>query len=332
MVKAVKGDPSAKSQGTSVDASVGKVAPKKEAPKQTPDFVEAIKKGFKAPWKHKSLWFYGVLLTLFAGGGSSFSNSNSFPQNSPSDMGKVTDFIKSVPVSVWLIIGAISAFLIIVFTILGLIVGSWSLAAIINGNVKIDKGEDITRKEIGKTGKAPVWGLIKLNFFLPVAITLVIAAVASIFVVLAVIMGQPAGMIFGVIVGLLALLALIPFLVYFGIVWVMAARFVVVEGQKTFESISSARKLLKGNFWMTFLLSLVAGFISGCGGCLGSIVFIIFLIATIGFAIGKMFIVAAVMGVFALAGLVILLIVSGYFTAFTESTLTIWWLDLKKLK
>jgi len=67
----------------------------------------------------------------------------------------------------------------------------------------------------------------------------------------------------------------------------MAARFVVAEGQKTFESIGSARKLLKGSWWMTFLLSFITGIISGCGGCLGSIIFIIFLAAGIGFIIAK---------------------------------------------
>jgi hypothetical protein len=309
---------------------VVKEAPKKVAPKATPDLAKVIEKGFKAPWKHKALWFYGVLLVLFAGGGS--YNTSSWGQNNGADMTKGLEAFKSVPVSVWVTMAVIGSVLVLALAILGLIIGSWSLAAIINGNVKLEKGEDITRKDIGKTGKGPIWGLIKLNFFLPMLITLAIIAAVAVVVVLSMVMGQPAGIIFGVTLGIVALLALIPALVYFGIVWIMAARFVVVEGKGALDSISAARELLKGNFWMTFLLSLVAGFIAGMGGCVGSILFFIFVLATVGFAIAKLYVVAAIMGILALAGLVVLITVAGYFKAFTESTVTIWWLDLKKIK
>jgi len=71
-----------------------------------------------------------------------------------------------------------------------------------NGNIRLENGEEITRHDIGQTGKAPVWGLIKLNFFLPLAAVLALSAATAVLVVLGVMMGKPVGIIFGVTIGI----------------------------------------------------------------------------------------------------------------------------------
>ena len=219
---------------------------------ETPNFTETIEKAIKRPWKHRALWFYGILLALFAGG-SSFSNSNWKGDRGGTDFLHLKDAASSVPVAVWIVLGSVFGIIALVFAILALIIGSWSLAAIINGNVLLEKGKEITRKEIGHTGKMTVWGLIKLNFFIPVGIFLTIILYAGIITAISLFMGNPAGIVFGVAIGTISVLILIPLLIYFGIVWVMAARFVVVEGVRPLVALSESRKLLKGNFWMTFL-------------------------------------------------------------------------------
>lgn len=289
--------------------------------KQSPDLAAIIKKSFSYPWKHKAFIFYGVLLAIF-GGYSGGSSNWSLPTAPSSDLPT-----PSVNVPVILFVTLVVILVLALFSI----IAGWALSAIIKGTVAVENGEQITRKMIGKTGREPVWGLIKLYFLIPFGIFLIALLILTPVVLLLMALGQ-AGMVVGVILFILLIIALIPVLVYFGIIWFVAARYVALENKKVFESISSARKLIKGSFWITFLYSFISGVISGLGGCVGSIVFVIFLIATIGLIAVQAYIAAVITGVLTFAGFIILLIVAGYFRAFQETGYTLWWLDLKKIK
>lgn len=65
---------------------------------------------------------------------------------------------------------------------------------------------------------------------------------------------------------------------------------------------------------------------------MGAILFVVFLIMTIGFAAAGWLAAAVIVGLFAFVGLIVLIIVAGYFRAFNETAITLWWLDLKKNK
>lgn len=228
-----------------------------------PDFESTIERSFKAPWKHKALWFYGILLAIFAAGGSLPNLGDSADEK---QMQKVGNSLSSVPVQTWIIIGAVVAVVVLTFVVIGLIVSSWSQAALVNGAILLNEGKDFTRKEIGQTGKGPVWRLIKLNFFIPLLIILAILIYSGLILGVSLVIGGEIGGIFGIVLGIASILVIVPFLIYYGIVWLMASRFVVTEEIGAFQSLKKAQDLLKGNFWMTFLLSLVANLISGVGG------------------------------------------------------------------
>ena len=112
----------------------------------------------------------------------------------------------------------------------------------------------------------------------------------------------------------------------------MACRFIVAKDQETIQSIKLARQLIKNNFWITFAYSFVSRAIMGFGSCMGSIIFIIFLILLIVSIFSGNTIAIIILGLLTLVTLLFYLIVAGYFCAFNETGITIWWNDLKRLK
>lgn len=294
------------------------------------DFGATLTRALKYPWKSKALWFFGVL-ALLAGGGSGASYNSGTGGNSISQatLKNVTNLFSKPG---FITVVAIVVVIIVVLVILAIIVGNWGLVAIIKGTLKLENGQTITRKEISKTGKKPVWGLIKINFLLPIGFAISVIIVFILGFLLFSNIPKPIGPAVGIVLAILFILALIVFVFYLSIIWPFAGRTVVVEDKKIFEAISSARKTVKGHFWLTFAYILVTYIINLAGSCLGSILFIISVVLTVGFVVSKIYVGAVIAGVFALFAFALLVLVAGYFKGFSESGLTIWWNSLKKLR
>lgn len=285
---------------------------------------EVLSKSFKYTKDNKALWFYGVLLAIFSGGGGNFSNYQVDEKDA--------NFFSNFGTITWVIFGVVILVFLILFIILGTIIANWSEGAIINGTEMLESGKPITRKEIGKIGKRTVWNLIILNAIIPmlIIIVLVILIVLGVFLFSAI--PQPTGLVAGVVTLVLFIIAIIPLVIYWGLIWGLASRFVVIEKKKAIESLKAARALIKGKFWWSFLYSLVLGMISGFIGFAAALPL---LLAGFGFGFSlayKSTVLAIILGILTLFTLVVMIFATGILQAFSQTGWTLWWMELKKLK
>lgn len=285
---------------------------------------EVLEKAFKYPWKHKALWFYGVLLAIFSAGTGGVRGYDL----EDGDL----NFLNNIDTNTLIIGGIIISLVILALMILGIIITAWSQAAISQGTAKLEKGKDISRKEIGKTGKKIVWKLIVLDVLIPMLIALVLLIVVGLFTALFYFMPQPAGLWIGIGTAVLAVFALIPVAVYWGLVWILAIRFVAIEGSAAFHALGEGRRLIAGKFWWTFLYGIVQGMISGMASFVAILPLIFLGGGFIFLLIAKIYIGAAIVGILALLYVALYIIAVGYFVAFENTGWTIWWLELKKGK
>lgn len=283
---------------------------------------EVLEKAFKYPWKNKTLWFYGVLIAIFTAG-SVVTNQY--------DVGESDfTFLESINTTTLWIIGAGIVVIGLILGIVGLIITCWSKIAIFRGTAMLEEGKEITRKEIGKTGRRPVWKLIVLDYLVPVMIFFVFLLIIALFIALFYLIPQPAGLWIGVVTGIIVFFALIPFLIYFSYIWVLAARYVALEDMNVIDSLRTGQRLIKGKFWWTFLLGIVQGMISGAA-TFAAILPLIFLIGiAIFLAANKLWIGVVILGVFSLLYIAVYIVILGYFVAFENTGWTIWWLKLKE--
>lgn len=284
---------------------------------------EIIEKAYKITWKNRALWFYGILLTIFSGGGS--SNFDLTEEQANSILGRIPQ-AALIPI----LIGA-GVFLFI-FLIVSLIVSSWSEAALIKGVKKIDEGKEVTRKEIGKTGKRSVWKLIVLNFFIPFGIALALVLLILLGVLGVVALQNQAANSIGIALLVILALVLIPVLVYFGMVWLLAAPYVVLEGKNVIESLKAAYKLLRGKFWWTLLFNIIIGIIAAAIA-MGLMI----PLAALGLGsflsfTNDIFALGGVLAVVAVVYLVFFIFVLGVVQTFARAGQTLWWLELRKQK
>lgn len=285
---------------------------------------DILTKAFNYTKDHKAFWFYGFLLALFSGGSYNFSNYS----GGNSDF----KFLEKVPTATWIIIGIVVTVIILVLITISAIVGAWSLAAIINGANLLEKGKEINRKIMGKTGKKPVWKLIILNLFIPVAFILILILLIVLGAILFVAMPQPAGAIIGITLLVLLILALIPFFVYFGIIWGLSARFIVLEGKNAIESVKLGMQLVRGKFWWTFLFAFVIGIITGMIAFIFILPLLMVVLGLVFAVASKMIVLIVILGLLAFVVGIAFLFFSGILQAFSQISWTLWWIELKKFK
>lgn len=284
---------------------------------------EILEKSFKYPWKNKALWFYGFWIAFFAGSGGSNYQFNEKDVQSISN---------NINLGTLMIVGVVVIVLVLALSILGLIVSSWSHIALMKGVRDIEAGKKIERKEIGKTGKKPVWKFIVLNFFIPIGIVLALLIPITLLIALFAIMPQPTGLYLGIIAAIILILIFIPVLIYLGLVWSLAGRYVGLEDKNAIEAIKMGRAALKGKFWWSFALSLILGLISGAIGGILSLPIVFLALGIIASIATGMTPVAIVLGIITLILYIPYLIALGYLTAFSQTGWTLWWMELKKLK
>lgn len=284
---------------------------------------EIIEKAFRYTWKNKALWFYGVILAIFTAGGGNNFNLTEEQQNS---------IIEQIPKEnlVPLLIGG--GILLVLFVVLSLILGSWAEAALIRGAKEVDEGKEITRKEIGKTGKSTIWKLIILNFIIPMGFILGLTIVIGLGAVGVIALNNQVANTIGIILLVLLALVGIPALIYVGTVWFQAVPYVVIEEKRVVESLKLAFGLIKGKFWWTLLFNIVVGLISG-GVALAFMIPLLALGAGAIYSfVNKVTALGGVLAVLALVYLLFFVLGLGIVQAFTKVGQTLWWFELRKSK
>lgn len=264
------------------------------------DYSKIIKRSWYLTWKNKWLWVCGLVLSAFSGsmyrGGGSGSGSSSpstspTPNFDPSDIKEKTsyvlgaatnnlsDWLASVPVSNWVLIGTLVLLLIILGIVCSLVLRSWAKGALILGFEDAEKEIEVSLKTISSYGLANIkslilYGIISgvMSFLITVALILVFGLVYFITTLLG-----NLGTVLLIILGIFAFIFLIYLLLIFAMVNVYAERLITIHSFSPWEAWKKGIVLSRHNFVNTLIMGSVNVFIGFITALLGLIVTVIVL-------------------------------------------------------
>ncbi len=233
-------------------------------------YWDIVQRSFRIPWRHKYLW----LLAFFSGEGGagfSFSYSNPAPRRSRNasnpDFGtiqqQVTDWLTN---HVGLIV-ALTALSIL------LVIALFVLAAICEGAVVRASAEHDAVRPFGlglawRTGRATMGTIIRFRLLLiALALPLFVLIFALVFGVVFGILSHNTGLVVGsAVIGLLLVLAAIPYAIYLGFLDRLGTRAAVLEQLRARAAIVRAHRLLfkrLGRVLLVWLISIAVGIVVG---------------------------------------------------------------------
>lgn len=299
-------------------------------------YWDIVLRSFRIPWRHKYLW----LLAFFSGeGGAGFSFSYSQPAPRRSRTPNNPDFgtIQQQAMD-WLTnhIGLIVA--LTALSIL-LVIALFVLAAVCEGAVVRASAEHDAERPFGlgfawRTGRATMGTIIRFRLLLiALALPLLIVFFALVFGIVFGILGHNAGLVVGsVVIGLLLILAAIPYAIYLGFLDRLGTRAAVLEQLRARAAIVRAHRLLfkrLGRVLLVWLISIAVGIVVGIAfviaGAILAIPLFIGGLAAFGSGSPVLWLVVALA---ALVLLPILLVVEAYIVAASS---TYWTLAFRRL-
>lgn len=324
----------------------------KQESKKNINYFEIVKKAFTLPWKYRFLFWLGVLASFAAGGGgpnfTSYSTSSSDWQNlfknnsdkssriletikgAPRVLGtstdKLTEFISHNIYWVALII------LVLIFLAITLLIfGTFARAGIIRSIPRIEKKENPTFSQALWDGKRFFWRIVGagiLTFLFFIALIVVLGGIAvPLFIV---------NVIVGFIWLIPAILILIIAAIYVGLVVQFWSQIFIVEDRRVIANLKPAIKLVNTHFKEVIIFWLINILVSIIYTVAIAMVILVIVLPLVLLAVGIGFanlVAGIIMGAigFILIYLVILA-VSGYYTAAINSYWTLAYLEIKKIR
>jgi hypothetical protein len=262
------------------------------------DYGKIIHRSWALTRENKWLWVFGMVLALFGGssssGGSGGSGSSSnvsqsaTPSASLQNPGKIINglfgFVRqlfsSVPQSTWMLLGIGILLSVLLAIIVTWILRDWASACLITGMDDADRGKIVNLKTISPRGLERTKYLIFSDIIvIGIIFGLLLAGGLLIGIGLLVFMFSPVlQMIWGVLTGIIALMAFIITVVGLVFMTAFAQRLIVLKDLSAWPALKQTFSMLR----KIVLPVLVMGFINssiGCiAGCLGLIVILIALI------------------------------------------------------
>lgn len=238
------------------------------------DISKVLNRAWHILWKYRILWVFGFFLAMAAGSGGSSSNFN-WTQNmdqsprqwdwDPRSWGPVLGQSGENLLNLLIICGVVLLVLILISSVVTAFLKYISEAATIRAvNDYEDTGIKASFKQIWKTGwNVSAWRLflIRLLFFLPFLLELVMLALLVVWIVLAVNDGNQGFLIFsGITAGGLGLLMIVFFIalkIVLDVIYHFAARISVLEGVGVIDSIKQGYAFLRRHLKSVFFLWLV---------------------------------------------------------------------------
>jgi membrane-anchored glycerophosphoryl diester phosphodiesterase (GDPDase) len=304
------------------------------------NYGELIGDAFRITLRNRYLWFFG----FFAGGSTGFTFPTDFSSGgnfNPDDFQQLSTMLSAVQVGQWLSNGVIIAGLVVVALILALFfifMAIVSQGALADSVAAIDRGD---RRRFGsafRSGMGNFWlvlGYFVVFFLIAIGLLLVIGIPVAILIggTFAATQSVGARITVAVVVGLLAVLALIVVFIPLSIVGQYALREIVVRRERLFGSVGSGYGLFRRNIGRSLLIWLIQ-----LGLSIGiAIVFIlavlivglVLFIPTIALAAAGLSTAAIAAGVIAAVILIpLLLVATGAMGAFSHSYWTLAYLRL----
>jgi hypothetical protein len=278
------------------------------------DYWSLVSRSLRIVWKHKFLWFFGFFATAGGGGGGGF---NWVEQGGP----RIRDFFLANPaILVLTIVGLVIVWLVLF--VMNLI----STGAVVAGVRGASEGRGVTFGYAWREGLSAFWRLLGVAVLALIAFIFV-TAICVVPIVLA-LFGGTSGIVIAVIIGAVLLLPYLAFLFLLAFTVTYAEREVVLAKASVFDAIYAGWDLTKRHIWKSLLVWLVmlgSGLLYALGLVL---VLLIVAVPFILIGLANVF-VALVIGI--PIGVVIVVVASGAFGAYSYSVWTLAYDELKRI-
>ena len=289
------------------------------------EYTRILRQAWDITWKHKSLWLFGFLLTLFGGTGFRGGSGVQYRFGSGGHLSSAT--------VVGLIV-AVSA-VVAVMIVLALILSPVSRAALIDMVDEVEKTGTTSVRSGFRIGWCRLWRILVMDLVvgIPMAMVAVLAILLALAPLLLLTLRRPAISLLAVITTALLMLLVIGLLIVAGtvinIVLELAYRKCVLEKQDVFESLRESYRLARQNLRHVVVLWLL---LQGIGLAVGFVmmaplVLVAGLVAAPALAVWAItqrvlpaIVVAVVLGI---PGIVFLMGVSGIHVAFQSVVWTL---------
>jgi hypothetical protein len=276
------------------------------------DYWSLVTRSLRIIWKHKFLWFFG----FFAAG----TGSGGF--NWVTDAGPyVRDFIlENAAVFVLIVMG------LVIFWLVMFVMNLISTGALVSAVREASRGRQATFGDAWREGLGAFWRILGVTVLAIIAF-LFVTALCAIPVVLAA-LGGTSGIVIAVVIGAILLFPYLAFLFLLAFTVTYAEREVVLKRAGVFEAISAGWDLTKRYFWKSLLVWLIM-FGSGLAFALG-LVLVLLILAVPFILIGLASVFAAlVLGI--PVGIVVVVVASGAFGAYSYSVWTLMYEELRRI-
>lgn len=259
------------------------------------DYGAILKRSWELTKKHKWLWVYGLVLAALSGGGGGGSSSgtsfkdlkNGLPKEIPEKTSQVLGqtinaiqaWFRSVPVSIWLLLGVGAFLLILLFVVIAWVIRSWAKGALIAGLHEADQSNDATLVSTSPKGLAAVrplviFGLIAFGITLATILSISLVVFSGYWLFSFAEVAQKLWLVFSVIVGGLSLIVL---LVLFAMVSIYADRQIVLQGVAPWPAWKNGFRLARYHFFPTLVMGIINNAVGCTVGCVSLLVMLLVL-------------------------------------------------------
>ncbi len=296
------------------------------------EYGELINKSFKTVWDHKIIWLFGILLSLVSGfGGQGFNYKGDVGQTKSFNL-DIRHFIQRLGESdiVLLVIAIIllATIVALVFIFLSFLFRG-SLIHLVGA---VDRSEEISARGGFSAGLRKVLPLLGKSLALGLPLTFGVLLLIGFDVLLFVLAWSHGTPAIGVIIALvlfsiLLLLLIIAVAVAVTLVDRVADRFIVIDAVRIIDSLRRSYALLRKHPWQFFIAWLIMVGLGIAFGTVFGILALIIGVSAIGMASINIWLIIPV----AVPGMILLLIPSGFFQAFSSTFWTYFFLALPGL-
>jgi len=277
------------------------------------DYGKLVNHAFELSWKHKILWILGFFASTFFFSGSGLD-----------------EHIKNRPWENWtelhLVIIILAVTAVVIIGMLLFIMQLISVAGLIEAVVRIENGKGFKLGEMFKVGIRHFWRFLGLFFIFFLLIGSLVILLVGVTMVSFVFLGM-----FGFVVLIPVLPLLFGVIFFFGNMYSLAQREIIVSGLPVFDAISEAYGLITHHLGPNIIMFLITFFL-GIGIMLvGVLLLAVFAIPVILIATTSTLALVIALIVAVPVFLAIAIVVEGCLGTFFNALFTLFYLELRKL-
>jgi hypothetical protein len=263
------------------------------------DYGQILRRSWELTKRHKWLWVYGLVLSVFAGRGSgsgsvqlpSTDSLKDAPQKLPSDLPEtssqilgqatsaISEWFSRQPVSTWFLLAGIFLLLISFGIAVSWIIRSWAKGSLIAGLAQADNDQPTTLVNTSVEGLKKlkhliIFSLISLGLGLAIILGLVLLGLIGYLVFVS---SPTARSVWIVLIIAIGLLTVIVAFIILAMVGIYAERLIVLKNYSPWPAWKKGLSLSRHHLLHTILMSIINQVVGCLAGCLSLIVLMIVL-------------------------------------------------------